>query len=155
MLLLKYKPGDLGLRLQGLIAIIPVIIISAVANRLICPTRLTWDSVVSESGGIIGALYTGFILAGLSEEFFRAIGQTRIGALINNKGIAWFSITVLWAFMHLPKWYGEEHNIEEATLGAIRIIPIGLMWGYMTHRTKSFMPAVIIHGTNFWGLQNF
>ena len=38
MLLLKYKPKDLGLRTQGLLVIIPVIIISAVTNRLVCPT---------------------------------------------------------------------------------------------------------------------
>ena len=155
MFLLKYKPLDLGLRFQGLITTVPVIVISIIVNRLVCPTSLTWNTIFTESGGIIGTLYTGFILAGLSEEFFRVIGQTRFGALINNKGIAWFTITVLWACMHIPKWYNDQHNIAEAVLGAVRIIPIGLMWGYITHRTKSFIPAVIVHGTNFWGLQNF
>lgn len=57
--------------------------------------------------------------------------------------------------MHAPKWYSEEHNISEAILGSVRIIPIGLMWGYLTNRTKSIFPATIVHGVNFWGLQNF
>jgi len=110
---------------------------------------------VEEGGGIFGALFSGFILAGLSEEFFRAVGQTRLGVYINNKGLGWFIITVIWALMHAPKWYSEDRHLTEAILGSIRIIPIGLMWGYITHRTKSFLPAVIVHGTNFWGLQNF
>ena len=99
--------------------------------------------------------YSGFILAGLSEEFFRTIGQTRLGALMQNKGIAWFIITVLWASIHIPKWYGNQHDLTDVIVGSIRIIPIGLMWVYMTHRTKSFLPAVLVHGSNFWGLQNF
>jgi membrane protease YdiL (CAAX protease family) len=43
----------------------------------------------------------------------------------------------------------------ETALSSIRIIPIGLVWGYLTHRTKSFVPATLVHGANFWGLQNF
>ncbi len=155
LLLMKYKPFDLGIRLQGFIVVIPVIVICAITNRIISPDSLTWDRVVSEGGGIIGALFTGFIVAGLSEEFFRVIGQTRIGELLSNKGYGWFITTVIWALFHVPKWYSDEHNLVEALLGSIRIIPLGLMWGYMTHRTKSILPAVIVHGTNFWGLQNF
>ena len=155
MLLLKYKPTHLGLRLQGLIIVIPIIAISAITNRIVLPQSLTWNAVISEGGGIMGALFTGFILSGLSEEFFRTIGQTRLAAFIGNKGLGWFITTLIWSLFHAPKWYGESHDIIEALLSSIRIIPIGLMWGYITHRTKSFLPAVIVHGTNFWGLQNF
>jgi membrane protease YdiL (CAAX protease family) len=35
------------------------------------------------------------------------------------------------------------------------MMPIGFLWGYLTHRTKSLLPAVLVHGLNFWGLQNF
>jgi len=31
---------------------------------------------------------------------------------------------------------------------------MGLLWGYMTHRTKSLLPAVLVHGFNLWGLHN-
>jgi membrane protease YdiL (CAAX protease family) len=155
MLLLKYKPRDLGLRLQGFIVVIPVIAVSVITNRLVSPQSLTWNMVVAEGGGIAGALFSGFILAGLSEEFFRLIGQTRIGAFLGNKGAGWFITTLIWALMHAPKWYAEGHDVAEALLSSIRIIPIGLMWGYITHRTGSILPAVVVHGTNYWGLQNF
>ncbi|OYU96484.1 MAG: hypothetical protein CFE21_08835 [Bacteroidetes bacterium B1(2017)] len=155
LLVLKYKPRELGFRLQGFILIVPIIVISAITNRLVSPQSLTWDNILLESGGIVGALYTGLILAGLSEEFFRVVGQTRLAALLNNTGLAWFSTTFLWAFMHAPKWYAQDPNLQEVILGSIRIIPIGLMWGYLTYRTKSVLPSIFVHGTNYWGLQNF
>ena len=154
-LLMKYKPFDLGIRLQGFIVVVPVIAISFLTNRIITPESLTWNRLIAESGGILEALYTGFIIAGLSEEFFRVIGQTRIGALVSNNGYGWFITTVIWALFHAPKWYMESHDLGEALLSSIRIIPLGLMWGYMTHRTKSILPSVMVHGLNFWGLQNF
>lgn len=155
MFLLKYKPTDLGFRLNGLILIIPIILISALVNRTMSPQSLTYDVLVAETGGILGALFTGIITAGLSEEFFKVVGQTRLGAYMKNFGLGWFITVFIWAFMHAPKWYSEDLNMTEAILGSIRIIPIGLMWSYLTHRTKSILPSVIVHGTNFWGLQNF
>lgn len=155
MFLLRYKPTDLGFRLNGLILIIPIILISALVNRTMSPQSLTYDVLVAETGGIFGALFTGIITAGLSEEFFKVVGQTRLGAYMKNFGLGWFITVFIWAFMHAPKWYSEDLNMTEATLGSIRIIPIGLMWSYLTHRTKSILPSVIVHGTNFWGLQNF
>lgn len=74
MLLLKYKPKDLGFRLQGFIVTIPIIAISVLANRIISPESLTWKAVITESGSPLGAVFTGLIVAGLSEEFFRTIG---------------------------------------------------------------------------------
>ena len=41
MVLLKYKPNDLGFRLNGLILIIPIILISALVNRIVSPQSLT------------------------------------------------------------------------------------------------------------------
>jgi len=155
LLLLKYKPTDLGFRLNGLILVIPIILISALVNRIVSPQSLTYDALVAETGGVLGALFMGIIAAGLSEEFFKMVGQTRLGEFMNNFGLGWFITVVIWAFMHAPKWYSEDLDMTEAILGSIRIIPIGLMWSYLTHRTKSILPSVIVHGTNFWGLQNF
>jgi len=155
LLLLKYKPADLGFRLNGFILVIPIVLISALVNRISSPQSLTFDAIVAESGGVIEALTLGIIAAGLSEEFFKVVGQTRLGAYMNNFGLGWLITVVIWAFMHAPKWYSEDLDMTEAILGSIRIIPIGLMWSYMTHRTKSILPSVIVHGTNFWGLQNF
>jgi membrane protease YdiL (CAAX protease family) len=160
-LILKYKLPDLGIRFQGLLVVLPVIAIFAITNRIVCPESLTWGNMIEESGGgetvsvILSILWSGFIMAALSEEFFRVIGQTRIGSLLHNFGIGWFITTVIWALMHTPKWYGEGHDMMEAIISAIRIVPLGLMWGYLTHRTKSMLPAVLIHGANVWGLQNF
>ena len=154
-LLLKYKPRELGVRFQGLLVALPVIAILAITNRVVSPESLTWNQLMVESGGILGMLFSGFIMAGLSEEFMRVVGQTRLGALLHSNSLGWFLTTVIWALMHTPKWYGEDHNMTEALLSVIRIVPIGLMWGYLTHRTKSILPAVLVHGTNVWGLQNF
>jgi len=155
MLMLKYKPRDLGLRLQGLVLIIPIVAVCAIANRLVAPQSLTWNAVLAEEGSVAATLLTGIITAGLCEEFFRTIGQTRLGALLRNNGMGWYIATVIWALFHVPKWYSETHHVAGPLLSAIRIIPIGLMWGYTTHRTKSFLPATFVHGLNFWGLQNF
>ena len=137
LLYLKYKPSDLGIRLNGLILVIPIALISALVNRFVCPQSLTYDALIAETGGIVSALAMGIITAGLSEEFFKMVGQTRLGAYIQNFGLAWFITVVIWAFMHAPKWYSEDLDMTEAVLGSVRIIPIGLMWSYMTHRTKS------------------
>ncbi len=152
---MRYTPKGLGLRFQRIWWAFPVILFYAIASRIVAPERLTWDLLMAEEGSVLNLIFTGLIVAGLSEEFFKCIGQTRLGALLKNNGLAWFITTVIWAFMHAPKWYGEDPNILETILSSIRIIPIGLVWGYLTHRSKSFVPATLVHGANFWGLQNF
>jgi hypothetical protein len=57
--------------------------------------------------------------------------------------------------MHAPKWLGEGADLYEGAMSSVRLIPLGLLWGYMTHRTKSILPATFVHGLNVWGLQNF
>jgi membrane protease YdiL (CAAX protease family) len=155
LLAMKYKPNQLGIQLQGFKGVIPVLILFAATNYIIAPERLTWNLVLEEEGGLIPMLFSGFIVAGLSEEFFRVVGQTRLGRYFKNFGMGWIITSTLWALMHAPKWYGEDHNMTEAILGSFRIVPLGLMWGYFTHRTKSILPSTILHGLNFWGLQNF
>jgi membrane protease YdiL (CAAX protease family) len=154
-LFLRYKPKDLGLRFQGFLPVIPVIVLSALVNRLFSPESLTWNTIVKEEGSLAAVFFSGLITAGLSEEFFRVLGQTRTGAIFKNPGLGWFLTTVFWAFLHAPKWYSENHDLREVVFSSVRIIPIGLIWGYLTHRTRSILPATLVHGMNFWGLQNF
>jgi membrane protease YdiL (CAAX protease family) len=142
--------------LHGILLAVPLILIISVSAHLIAPEGFTWDKIKQELGSnILIILLTGLISAGLSEEFFKMVTMTRLGRLIQNNGLAWILAIVTWAFMHSPKWYHDDKDMNEALLGAVRIMPIGLMWSYITWRTKSILPATIVHGTNFWGLQNF
>jgi membrane protease YdiL (CAAX protease family) len=154
MLWLKYKPRELGFRIGPWAWMaIPILVLTAGTAFLVAREELTIGRVLGE-GGWFGLLVTGFLSAGLPEEFSRMLLQTRVGAVLKNPGVGWFIATVLWAFLHAPKWIGEG-DVYDAVMGSIRIIPLGLLWGYMTHRTQSILPATFVHGLNVWGLQNF
>jgi len=131
-----------------------VLLVTAATAYLAAPEDFTLGSLLA-SEGVVGALVTGVITAGLSEEFVRMVLQTRLGAYLRNPAIGWFIATLIWAFLHSPKWYADGGDLYEALMGAVRIVPLGLMWGYITHRTKSLLPATLVHGFNVWGLQNF
>ncbi|MBK7941600.1 MAG: CPBP family intramembrane metalloprotease [Flavobacteriales bacterium] len=155
LLLWKYKPRELGLRFNSMCWVfLPVLLITAGAAYLADPDDFTVGTLLA-SEGVLGALVTGFITAGLSEEFVRMALQTRVGAYLRNPPLAWLFATLVWAFLHSPNWYAKGGDLYEALMGAVRIIPLGLMWGYITHRTKSLLPATLVHGMNVWGLQNF
>ncbi|HRH70099.1 MAG TPA: CPBP family intramembrane metalloprotease [Flavobacteriales bacterium] len=155
LLFWKYKPRELGLRFHAMCWVfVPVLLITASTAYLAAPDDFTLGRLLA-SEGVFGALITGFITAGLSEEFVRMALQTRVGAYLRNPAVGWFFATAVWAFLHSPNWYAKGGDLYEALMGAVRIIPLGLMWGYMTHRTKSLLPATLVHGMNIWGLQNF
>jgi membrane protease YdiL (CAAX protease family) len=156
LLIRKYMPVDLGFRLNGFPAALAVYAITGIAAMIVAPHNFTWKAVLEESGGSIwGVLFTGFILAALPEEFFRMIFQTRWGAALHNPAMGWFMASLIWGLMHSPHWYGENKDMAEALLSGVRIVPLGLMWGYLTHRTQNMLPAILIHANNYWGLQNF
>lgn len=156
LLLWKYKLKDLGFRISPLILIgVVSLAITAGTALMVAPEDFTFDAIMKETGGIGGMLLIGFVTAALPEEFLRLICQTRFGAWCNNKALGWYLACLLWAFLHFPKWYGEGGDMFEGVFGAIRIIPLGLMWSYMIHRTKNIFPSIIAHGLNIWGLQNF
>jgi len=56
LLLLRYKPKDLGFRIKGLILVLPMLAMFMTAIYFIAPERLTLRTVITESGGILGAL---------------------------------------------------------------------------------------------------
>jgi len=60
----------------------------------------------------------------------------------------------MWAALHLPHEFGASHSLAGSLTYAISIVPLGLLWGYLTMRTQSILPSILLHGTNLWGLQN-
>ena len=64
--------------------------------------------------------------------------------------------TILWAGMHIPVLHAQSPKtpLMLVAISSLHIVPIGLLWGYITLRTKSILPATLVHGLNLWGLQN-
>lgn len=89
-----------------------------------------------------------------AEEFLRMTFQTRIAALTRNAALGWLLASIPWAVLHVPAWVASGDGVEAALGGAARIVPIGLVWGFLTWRTGSLVPAMLAHWLNVWGLQN-
>jgi membrane protease YdiL (CAAX protease family) len=155
LLLKRYRLKDLALKFdKNILLALPVIAVTGLTAWTVAPGNILFNRMIQEEG-ILQTLFLGFITAALSEEFFRYIGQTRLGRLFNNAGWGWFITALIWALMHAPRIYSENNrDIIIALTGCLIIAPIGLMWSYMILRTKSIMPSILVHGSNLWGLQN-
>jgi membrane protease YdiL (CAAX protease family) len=152
LLILRYRPGDLGICFRGFAPVPLVILCFGVLAAAFSPASITMKEALQEAGSPWGLLLIGFGEAALPEEFFRFVWQTRSG--FNNRAAGWLLASVLWAVLHVPKEYGDSHSLAGTLEYAVDIIPIGLLWGYLTMRTGSILPSVLLHGTNVWGLQN-
>jgi membrane protease YdiL (CAAX protease family) len=149
----RYRPADLGLRLRGITIALPVLAIFAGITFAFSRESLTWSGILKEEGSILAIVQTA-ISACLPEEFFRFAWQTRIGAWRKSPEAGWLIASIAWALLHGPVDYSQSHSPVEAALGVVNIVPLGLLWGYLSLRTGSFVPAMLLHGLNFWGLQN-
>ena len=149
-----YGPSDLGLRFRDLAVALPVLAIFAAMAFAFSRHSITWSGALAESGSPLGLVGTA-ISACVPEEFIRFTWQTRIGTWIRSPAAGWLIASVAWAALHGPIDYSQSHSVSKAVVGVIHIVPLGLLWGYLTHRTRSFVPAMLLHGLNFWGLQNF
>jgi membrane protease YdiL (CAAX protease family) len=150
-LIKKYKPFELGLDKFSVIwTALPVIALLGIISFLVIPEKILFIKVYNDYG-LIQMLSLGFLIAAVPEEFGRILAQTRISAFINSKALGWFLASLLWALTHIPNFYSQQHDMFEASMYALKILPIGLLWGFMTHRFKSIWPAVLVHGTNLWG----
>jgi len=148
-----YGVANLGLRLQGITTALPVLAIFAGFTFAFSRHSITWSGAMAEGGSPLGFVLTA-ISACLPEEFFRFAWQTRIGAWMKNPAAGWLIASIAWALLHGPIDYSQSHSIVDAVLGVIDIVPLGLLWGYLTHRTGGFVPSMLLHGVNLWGLQN-
>ena len=97
----------------------------------------------------------GIIGAGLVEEFSRFAMQSRFEKVFKHFGFNILFATTIWAFMHFPvNYFKEGMLVSDIIIYCVQIIPIGFVWGYLTQRTKSILPATMVHGLNLWGFQN-
>jgi membrane protease YdiL (CAAX protease family) len=151
----RYSYKELGVNLNYWYLPIIIIVIFGLATMSIVPQNSNWHLILED--GILRMLFMSFITAALSEEFTRMLIQSRIGSITHNMAIGWITAAIIWAAMHFPI-FAQEHvkmGWRAVCMATLNLVPLGLLWGYITYRSKSIVPSVILHGLNFWGLQNF
>ncbi|MCG3135544.1 MAG: hypothetical protein HMLKMBBP_03251 [Planctomycetes bacterium] len=149
-----YRTRDLGGRWTGAAAGLACVAVVAAAAVAVDPdgapvVRAARLGAWGEFALLVTALPQVF-----AEEFLRMTFQTRIAALTRNAALGWLLAAIPWAFLHAPMWVANGDTVAGAVGGSLRIVPIGLVWGFLTWRTGSLVPAVIAHALNLWGLQN-
>jgi len=153
----KYKLLQLGLKTKPLSYLLLGIIVwglTGIFAWIFNKSGILWTRAYDELGGVTGMILQGVIAAGLVEEFSRFVIQSRFERVFKLLGFNILFATVIWAFMHFPVTYYKGTDASETLIYCIQIIPIGFIWGYLTHRTKSILPATFVHGLNLWGFQN-
>jgi membrane protease YdiL (CAAX protease family) len=152
----RYRPKELGINLHYWHLPLLIHLIFGGITLAVVPGNSHWHSFIGQYG-LLGALFTGLITAALPEEFTRMLLQTRLGFACRNKGLGFVIATFIWACMHIPvdRYHDPRASLISVLSGSLVVMPIGFLWGYLTHRTKSLVPAVLVHGLNLWGLQNF
>ena len=150
----RYSLAQLGLRLSGLHVAVAVLVVFASAGLILRPASSTWMEIQRETGGNLLAVVGLALTAALPEEFFRFLWQSRAGVVFGNRAVAWLSASALWSLQHAPKWWDQWHTPLPVAIAAATILPLGLLWGYVTYRTRSLLPSIVLHATNIWGLQN-
>jgi membrane protease YdiL (CAAX protease family) len=148
----RYRLTDLGVNFRYWYVALLIHVVFGMITLTLAPEKSHWHAVFHTYGIVDGVL-----TAAIPEEFLRMLLMTRLGAVFSNKGMGLFVATFLWASLHIPVfWSGvPQWSFWRALISPWGIIPIGLLWGYITHRTRSLVPSVLLHGFNLWGLQNF
>ena len=150
-----YGLADLGLRLRPIkiwAVSLAVWVLAGLFAYLTNANGMQLQKAMSY--GFTEFILQGVITAGLSEEFLRFVLQTRLRNVIDSPLFCVVIASAVWSLMHLPIDLYQGGNAYEIARYTIQIIPIGFVWGYMTYRTGSILPAVFVHGFNIWGLQN-
>jgi len=157
LLMKKYKIPQLGIRFKPIEYLLLGLLIWGLTGLfafIFNKSGILWVEGYKELGGVSGIILQGVIGAGLVEEFSRFVIQSRFERVFRISGFNILFATTIWAFMHFPVNYFKGGQVSEIITYCIQIIPIGFIWGYLTHRTKSIVPATLAHGINLWGFQN-
>jgi membrane protease YdiL (CAAX protease family) len=151
LLIRGYRPGELGIRWRGFGPAPLVMLGFGALTALTEPLTFIWRQNYHEMGSVWQIIKLGVFVAALPEEFLRMVWQTRVGACINNRAVGWFVAALLWSALHAP-FLGQSLSLRGTFFAVVRIIPYGLLLGYMTFRTQSILPSVLLHATKFlWG----
>jgi membrane protease YdiL (CAAX protease family) len=156
-LIKKYRILALGLTIKPLSSLLTGLVIWGLTGLfayIFNKEGILWSVALEELGGVGGILLKGVIGAALFEEFTRFIIQSRFNKVFNSSGISILVASTIWAFMHFPVTYFKSSDLSGTLIYCFQIIPLGFLWGYLTHRTKSIVPSTIVHGLNLWGFQN-
>jgi membrane protease YdiL (CAAX protease family) len=153
----KYKLLDLGIKTLPIHIILGIIVwgLTGIFAYFFYPEGMLWTKGLKEFGGVSGIILEGIIGAALVEEFSRYAIQTRLEKILKIKGLQILIATLLWALMHFPVNFFRSHDVYGALLGCVKIMPLGFVWGYLMHRTRSILPSIFAHGLNLWGFQNW
>lgn len=149
-----YGLRDLGARWTGARAGAASALVVAVTALVVAPEDAPIVKLVRAGAWREFALFATVVPQVFAEEFLRMTFQTRIAALTRNAALGWLLASIPWAVLHVPAWVASGDGVEAALGGAARIVPIGLVWGFLTWRTGSLVPAMLAHWLNVWGLQN-
>jgi membrane protease YdiL (CAAX protease family) len=94
--------------------------------------------------------------AGLNEEFlYRAVLQTRLGALLKSPAAGVAVTALLFGLAHAPGLYlrggpgvdGWSHDpVQVVAYTVATLSPVGVLFGVIYMRTKSLLLAVLLHG---------
>ena len=149
LLLRGYSLRNLGVRLWGFVPVPAIMIFCMGLVALTTPLRSTWaEGYRSVGGSIWGWVESGLLMAALPEEFFRMVWQTRVGKLLDNAAAGWLIASLFWAGLH-TFLYAQGRTHLQTFFWVLDIVPYGLFLGYLTHRTKSILPAILLHATKF------
>ena len=155
----KYKAQEIGIwGFNYWFVSLPLIVLIGGVAYLTFPADMQFQDQMGD-GGVIrlmkGLVLLGFLTAAIPEEIIRTLFQSRLSAVMKNKSMAWFLVSLIWALQHIPFFaFNANGDYYSATIGALGILPLGLLWGYLNERYNTIIPSVLIHGTNLWGLQN-
>ena len=149
LLLRGYSFRDLGIRFWGFGSVASIMMLCMALVAVETPLKSVWtDAYRSFGGSMWGWIEVGLLMAAPPEEFFRMFWQTRTGRLLNNAAAGWLVASLMWASLH---WFifsqGRTHL--QTFFVVLDILPYGLLLGYVTRRTQSILPAILLHATKF------